>query len=64
MKAKTLDKKLTLNKATVSNLSGPEMQDVRGGSFDTCWTACHQYTCDACNETRDGQSCGLTSPYC
>jgi bacteriocin-like protein len=43
MKAKGFNKRLSLNKKTVSNLNKKEMQEVNGG----CWTA--GITCAFCN---------------
>jgi hypothetical protein len=47
MKAKKFDKKLVLNKKTISDLSNPEMVKVKGGiprpssnCFTNCGTPC------------------------
>jgi natural product precursor len=51
MKPKKFDKKLTLNKKTISNLANGEMNDVYGGrphTYQPCTngTACVTCTCD------------------
>ena len=40
MKPKTLKKKLSLTKTTVSNLEDKKMKSVLGGRTDTCNTFC------------------------
>lgn len=44
MKTKTFERKLTLNKKTIDDLSNGEMKDVYGGI--TCPLT---YTCSSCN---------------
>lgn len=41
MKSKRFNKKLLLNKKTISNLSHDQLDDVRGGTAVTCvWVSC------------------------
>ncbi len=63
MKTKKMGNKLALNKATVTNLSSPQLAGVKGGcdctccdTCDTCFTDCGAtcFTCDTC-----GPACPL-----
>lgn len=61
MKSKNFNKKLELNKETVSNLNGGEMNELRGGIIATRWpmwcetneAACSEY----CPESFGGVGC-------
>jgi natural product precursor len=53
MKTKKSFKKLTLNKATVSNLEKLQMSDIRGkGTFGSC-----AYTCPECDTDQTCNYC-------
>jgi natural product precursor len=53
MKSKKLNKKLSLNKKTVANLSNNELNHVRGGDFT------YDTVCRACNT--EGIACRPTT---
>jgi len=45
MKTKLSEKKLTLNKQTVSHLSVKKMEEIKGGITNTCWSEDPNETC-------------------
>jgi hypothetical protein len=45
---KKMPKKLTLNRETIKNLQGEQLQDVQGGLPKTIYPSCLIYTCAAC----------------
>ena len=49
MKAKMIDQKLVLNKKTVANLNGDDMDVVRGGGAVTKKATLCPMTCLTCN---------------
>lgn len=51
MKAKKIEKKLVLNKATIVNLDKKELNDVKGGSVFLCTRAfdCESLPVRQCN---------------
>ena len=57
MKPKKLDKKLTLNKKTISNLHNGEMKDARGGASAWQCTAlpndCYSWPILQCNSIKN-----------
>jgi hypothetical protein len=62
MKTKTLGKKLSLSKRTVSNLNDAEMNDIKGKWHltDTCDTGVEPTICpteDGCNFPESNMSC-------
>lgn len=70
-----LNKKLTLNKKTVANLSADQMKDARGGATgffcetnDTCTFDCSDhYTCQSympCDPTFDISACPTYTVFC
>ena len=62
MKKKNLNKKLGLNKNTISNLNHIQMDGLHGGYEKTTTTAIPcQYSCDSCRITFCGQeTCDCT----
>jgi hypothetical protein len=65
MKAKNLDKKLSLNKETITNLDIRELNEARGG-IRTCLPGCYTYATDEFNTCMPGCSyyCSTEFPEC
>jgi hypothetical protein len=57
MKAKTMFKKLTLNKKTVSNLDNLEQRNVKGGTIPTVLPPCLSFPPKNCPTFDDAESC-------
>jgi len=58
MKRNTLERKLVLNKKTVSNLENQEMKNVKGGAIGTYYATCVSLAI-VCN-TNEDCSCKIT----
>lgn len=73
MKAKKLEKKLQLNKETVTNLDNGQMKGAKGGTdtdrtCDACdsFVSCEWSLCPICDSIPDTQCCDtyFTCPWC
>lgn len=63
MKPRKLNKKLSLNKKTVVDLSGSKMNNVKGGT-NTAHTMCWGNTCYLVCETHYKETCVTCDPTC
>lgn len=63
MKNKTFNQKLTLNKATVVNLSNEEKKSLMGGFGDTNYLPCYINSLLPECDTRDMIICGIYSEH-
>jgi len=62
MKEKTLRKKLTFKKQTITDLDNKSMNLLRGGITATCYYTCEPkcnsvYTCDTCEDQTEYLTC-------
>lgn len=62
MKPKKLNKKLSINRITIANLSGGEQEEIRGGYLITECTACETW-CNAHTCFTRPQVCGFTPDF-
>lgn len=63
MKPKKLNKKLSINRITIANLSGGEQEKIRGGYWVTeCGTTCATW-CAGRNCFTRPQVCGYTPEF-
>ena len=70
MKKKMFERKLSLNKETVSNLDTPKMEEIKGGvvfpvSVQDCWTRPGEFTCDGytCYEDPEKKEAEMIEEY-
>jgi hypothetical protein len=66
MKSKNFEKKLKLNKVTLSNLDFSDMQGVKGGEYTVAWAHTEERVCimQSCIDCSEILACQFTVENC